>query len=232
VGGCLDRLGVQRVDLLVLTHFHADHVDGLDGVLAGRTVAGALVSPLAEPAGPARTATERLAAAGVPVAAARAGQTGTSGGVSWQVLWPDHHPRPSGQDEEEGSAANDASAVVALQVAGLGVLALGDLEPTAQAGLRHALDGVGLPWAGAPLDVLKVAHHGSARQDAALHELLAPRVATVSAGADNDYGHPAPQALALLEQVGAVVLRTDTGGDVAVGGSGPGLWTASRGRSG
>ena len=231
VRGCLDRLGVTRVDLLVLTHFHADHVDGLDGVLAGRTVTQALVGPLAEPVGPARATVRRLAAAGVPVSAALAGRSGTSGGVAWRVLWPDHAPRPTGEEEAEGSEANDASAVLALEVGGLRVLALGDLEPSAQAGLRHALQASPPPWPGR-LDVLKAAHHGSARQDPALHQLLAPRVAAVSAGANNDYGHPSPQALALLRQVGAVVLRTDTGGDVAVGGSGASLWTAARGRSG
>jgi competence protein ComEC len=71
-------------------------------------------------------------------------------------------------------------------------------------------------------------HHGSARQDAALHRLLRPRVAIVSAGQDNPYGHPAPRALELLASAGAVVLRTDSHGDVAVGGSAEELWVAVR----
>ena len=78
-GRCLDDLGVARVDLLVLSHFHADHVGGLGPVLAGREVAAALVSPVPEPAANAAATGAALAAAGVPVDAARTGDRGTAG---------------------------------------------------------------------------------------------------------------------------------------------------------
>ena len=54
VDGCLDSLGVEVVDAVVLTHFHADHVEGLPGVLGGREVGQVLASPVAEPASPGR----------------------------------------------------------------------------------------------------------------------------------------------------------------------------------
>jgi competence protein ComEC len=63
---------------------------------------------------------------------------------------------------------------------------------------------------------MKVAHHGSALQDARLLRDVSPRLALISVGADNDYGHPAPSALRLLRSVGAVVARTDQDGDLAV----------------
>ncbi|WP_175548812.1 hypothetical protein [Mangrovactinospora gilvigrisea] len=88
---------------------------------------------------------------------------------------------------------------------------LGDLEAEAQAELAAewpSLRGV---------DVLKVAHHGSANQDAGLVARLAPRVALISVGVGNPYGHPTSRALTLLR--GSRVLRTDTDGAVAVSGT-------------
>jgi competence protein ComEC len=218
VDRCLSRLGVVRVDLLVLTHFHSDHVDGVEGLLDGREVAGALVSPLRVPTAGAERSLLALQAAGISVTDARAGQRGGSGPVTWDVVWPEAAPEVSGSaDEQEGSDVNDASVVLLLQVAGLRLLATGDVEPGAQEQVRRRLEARAASGADVRVDVLKVAHHGSSHQDAALHRLVAPRVALVSAGADNDYGHPAPAALALLESVGAVVARTDVHGDVAVG---------------
>jgi len=202
-GDCLDRLGVRRVDLLVLTHFHADHVDGLAGVLAGREVSGALVSPLAEPAGQAEAALDALARRGVPVREGRAGMTGAAGQVVWRVLWPDGAP--------PGAGPNDASVVVWLGTPSVSVLALGDLETETQDALARDLAARGVS---APARFVVMAHHGSARQSAALAALLDPEVLLVGVGEDNDYGHPAPSALALYPR--ATVLRTDTCGPIAL----------------
>lgn len=236
-GACLDALGVERVDLLVLTHHHADHVGGLAGVLAGRDVERALVSPLPEPAGQARRTLDALAAAGVPVDVGLAGAgpgaagdgvpdgEGVAGDVAWTVLWPVEprvpvavalDPPAAGGDGDE---ANDASIVVDLRAPGVGVLALGDLEPAAQERLADLLPDVS-PGAGGPsgaaVDVVKVAHHGSAHQSARLAQALAPAVALVSAGAGNTYGHPAPPTVELYRATGALVLTTDRCGTVTV----------------
>lgn len=66
------------------------------------------------------------------------------------------------------------------------------------------------------VDIYKVCHHGSAYQDEGFTRALAPQLALISVGAENSYGHPAPKTLALLTQVGAKVLRTDTDGAIAV----------------
>ena len=63
---------------------------------------------------------------------------------------------------------------------------------------------------------MKVAHHGSADQDAGLYAIAEPTVALVTVGADNDYGHPRDETLAILDDLGARVLRTDLDGVVAV----------------
>ena len=106
------------------------------------------------------------------------------------------------------------------------MLLTGDVELTGQARLvssaAAAIGGV---------DVLKVPHHGSRVQDPAFLALAAPRIALISVGRPNTYGHPAPLTLQTLERGGALVGRTDDDGDLAVtGGSGAGLRLVRRGR--
>ncbi|MFI2366398.1 ComEC/Rec2 family competence protein [Promicromonospora sp. NPDC019610] len=193
---CLDELGIERVDLLVLSHFHADHVGGLRPVLAGREVVAALVSPVPEPTANAAATEAVLAAAGVPVRVAETGDRGVLGSLAWRVL-----------QAGAGSGANDSSIVLAARVAGLDVLLLGDLEDAGQEAL--------VPLTGR-FDVVKVAHHGSAVQSRALAERVRPAVALVSSGRDNEYGHPTDEALDLYAGVGAAVVRTDECGTVAL----------------
>ena len=117
------------------------------------------------------------------------------------------------------------SAVVRAPTGALRLLALGDLETEGQAALlRSGRDVL------AAVDVVKVAHHGSARQVPDLYARLAPRVALVGVGADNGYGHPAPSALTMLRRTGAQVFRTDRDGDIALAATGQGtLRVAARG---
>jgi competence protein ComEC len=178
VDRCLDRLGVEAVPLLVLTHPHADHVDGVDGVLEGRSTGSRLTS-----------------------STARQGDTRRIGQVTLQVLWP-----PPGLGT---SNPNDVSVVLLVEVRGVRILLTGDVEPPSQAALARA-------WPGLTVDVLKVPHHGSRYQDPDWLLGLGADVAVVSAGIDNDYGHPSPDTLGLLAGDGLEMLRTDLDGDVAV----------------
>ncbi len=225
VDGCLDRLRVHRIEVLVLTHFHADHVDGLEGALSGREVDDAVVSPQRDPPGTARRVTQALADAGIPVREGWAGERGRVGDLDYETVWPAVLIGGQAGTAPEGSLANDASVVLAVRAPELTLLATGDVEPVAQQALLAELRE--RPDLG-PFDVVTVAHHGSAHQWPALYEHLAPRVAVVSAGAGNDYGHPAAGTLELLERVGAVVPRTDRDGDVAVGVGADGLWWSAR----
>src|SRR5665811_836612 len=159
---CLDRLGITRIDLLVLTHHHADHVDGLDEVLGGREVLQALVSPLAEPVDQAWHTRAALEAAGVPIvvgAAQGLGSAGRAGEVTWTVLSPASAGSVTRSTEPTGSQINDSSLVVLLQAPDLTVLALGDAGPVVQERLAALLVRAPPAWAA---DVVKVAHHGSA----------------------------------------------------------------------
>jgi competence protein ComEC len=214
-GRCLDRLGVTTVDLLVLSHFHADHVGGLAPVLRGRAVTSALVSPLDEPAGQAAAVRSQLASAGVPVRVAAAGDGGAAGSATWQVLAATAGSRPDGAGTEgEGDGANDASVAVELRTAGgLDVVALGDLEEPGQEALAADLAASGRA---ADVDLVKMAHHGSRSQSAALARHLSPRVTLISVGADNTYGHPTDDALSLYASVGSALVRTDECGTAAL----------------
>lgn len=203
VDACLDRLEVEEVPLLLLTHFHADHVDGVAGVLEGREVGVVEGTGLLDPVAGVEAVE---AAAGRDPDVAAYGGTRRFGDVTLQAVWPP--PGADGTDPSE-SAPNNASVVVLAEVGGLRVLLTGDVEPSAQAAL--ARDVVGLE-----VDVLKVPHHGSRHQDLDWLTSLRARVALVSVGEGNDYGHPAPGVLAALDGAGAEVWRTDLAGDVVV----------------
>ncbi|MDD9204967.1 ComEC/Rec2 family competence protein, partial [Georgenia sp. 10Sc9-8] len=119
-----------------------------------------------------------------------AGTSGTSGAVRWRVLWPTAQAVGTFRGP---SAVNDLSVAVHLSTSALDVVALGDLEVDGQAGLRRRLRAE--PVEG--IDVVVMAHHGSARQDTALATAVGGRLVLVAVGEGNDYGHPAPSALTL-----------------------------------
>ncbi len=210
---CLDQLGVRQVPLLLLTHFHADHVDGLDGVAAGRRLSHIWVSPLAAPAYEAVAVADRARRAGADLVSPGVGDTAAVGAVHLRVLGPvGPFGAPGGVGEvpdAESSAPNDNSLVVLAELDGIRLLLTGDIEPPAQRAILAS---------GADLraEVLKVPHHGSARQEADFLAATGARIAVVSAGQDNDYGHPAPRTQHLLRSRGMTLLRTDQGGSVAV----------------
>lgn len=214
VDDCLRTLGITKVPLVVLTHFHADHVAGLAGVLRGRSVGAIETTGFDEPLDQAEAVRREAAARRIPVTRAVAGEERRTGALTWEVLWPPAGPATVAAPD----GPNDASVTMLVRSAGLSFLLLGDLEPPAQQELLRSPAGARL----AGVDVLKVAHHGSAYQDPELILRAAPRLALISVGADNSYGHPAPSTVAALRAGGAVVLRTDRDGALAVAGAGGG----------
>ncbi|MFJ4501383.1 ComEC/Rec2 family competence protein [Streptomyces sp. NPDC088864] len=222
---CLRELGVSRVPLLILTHFHADHVRGLPGVLRGRAVGAIQTTNLDEPPEQAAFVRRTAARARVPVLRVAPGERRRVGSLAWQVLWPPGGAGSGAAGPVTGPVPqdpNDASVTLLVRTGRLTLLLPGDLEPPAQQALLRSHPQ--LPR----VDVLKVAHHGSAHQDDALLRALRPRFALVSVGRDNPYGHPAPRTVRALTGEGAVVLRTDRAGAIAVTGEGRELRAVGR----
>jgi competence protein ComEC len=124
---CLRRLHVRRVPLVVLTHLHADHVEGLPGVLRGRHVAQIEVGPLDEPVVEHARVVRWAADARVPVVQAAVGEARQAGAAWWRVLAPDHAHRGTNSDP------NNSSLVLRLTATGgRTVLLTGDVEKEAQ----------------------------------------------------------------------------------------------------
>lgn len=200
VASQLRRFGIRELSLLVLTHPQRDHVGGAADVLSSTRVRIVLDPRLAASAPEERAAIAEARSRGVPVETARPGLEYRIGRLRVRVLWPDGPGVPS-EDP-------NLRAVVCLVSFGETDVLLGaDAESSVLLPLR-------LP----PVEILKVSHHGS--EDAQLPELLEelqPRVAVISVGDGNTYGHPTPETLAALaDSPGTAVYRTDRDGAVTI----------------
>ncbi|RLP10979.1 ComEC/Rec2 family competence protein [Propionibacterium australiense] len=220
---CLREQHVDHVSMLVLSHFHDDHIGGLEQIAGHVPIDLALLNPLESPAGGARHVQALLAAAGVPTRTARAGERISVGRVDWQTLQA-ATPETSGTADtgKENPAENDSSILGRVTVQGIALLVTGDLETSGQD--RAVAAGLDLH-----ADVLKVAHHGSARQSPEFLAATGSRLALISVGATNSYGHPAGRTLTELNRLGMQVARTDHNGAIAVAaGTGGALRVVSR----
>ncbi|MEU6646515.1 ComEC/Rec2 family competence protein [Saccharomonospora sp. NPDC046836] len=205
---CLDQLDVDRVPLVVLSHLHADHVGGLSAVLDGRAVGAVALGAGRSPAWAWRQVAAETSARGVPLLELRTGDRLGWPELRLEVIGP-HYVEAGRGDDEDGTGINNTSLVLRASTPAGRVLLTGDIELAAQGDLLNA---------GADLraEILKVPHHGSRLVLPQFLSAVAPRVALVSVGADNAYGHPNGTTLRLLTGGGALVARTDTGGDTAV----------------
>ncbi|HLO35822.1 MAG TPA: ComEC/Rec2 family competence protein, partial [Candidatus Deferrimicrobium sp.] len=199
----------RRIDILVLTHPHEDHVAGLPLLLERYRIGRIYETGMRGPGpGYGAFAHDLAAATAPPDGILATGARISLDDIRFRVLWPDPGRVPR-EPPDAGRGINDVSIVLLGEVAGRRFLLTGDVEDDVDPLLAQR----GLP----PIDILKVAHHGSATASTpAFLGAVRPRVAIVSAGAGNPYGHPARSTIDRLRSTGARVLRTDTDGSVAV----------------
>ena len=193
-------LGLRSLSMIVLTHPQRDHVGG-----AARFSTVSRVGAVLDPAIPGESTDERAALAAarrhrVRVVVARAGDGFRLGELRLRVLWPDGPGSP-------GDDPNDHAIVLLASYGQVDALLTADAESDVTGRLH-------VP----PVEILKVAHHGSDDPGLArLLEQIHPRLAVISVGADNDYGHPTASTIATLaEAPGLAVYRTDRDGRVVV----------------
>jgi competence protein ComEC len=179
---CLHQLGIKKIELLILTHIHADHIGGLDGALRDREVG-------VQWFGNVRAGT-------------RATLTSDRGPVTIDVLWP----QGEWADEQE-SDPNNSSIAIVIRTPDFSLFAGGDMEPPTQSQIASLVGEV---------DIYKVCHHGSRFQDESFTRALSPTISVISVGADNSYGHPAPETIQSLTRLGSRILRTDLDGAIAI----------------
>ncbi len=196
--------GVRRIDVLIITHPHADHIGGLAAVVSALPV-GTVLDPMPpDDSDPYRELCAAIARKHVPVHRATEGQqVDLHDGVVLEVLNPPEPPLM-------GASANDSSVVMRLSAPAFSMLLAADIEHLGAARLARLGEAV-------RSTVLKVPHHGSeGSAGTGLVRAVRPQLAVISVGENNQFGHPSPETLRELEAVGAKVMRTDRDGAVTI----------------
>ncbi|MDR5683565.1 MAG: DNA internalization-related competence protein ComEC/Rec2 [Armatimonadota bacterium] len=207
------RRRARQVDLVVLSHPHADHVGGVVSVLQNFEVGAVLDAGYPHPTPVYRDFLLEVESRRIPYRVARRGMTVELGrGVTAHVLWP-LRPFVGGR-----SAANENSVVLRLVYGEVAFLFAGDVEEVAEGALVVMGEAI-------RSRVLKVPHQGSRTSSSeAFLDAVRPEVAVLSVGKGNRYGHPHPDVLARYARRNVALYRTDRDGAVAVTTDGRGVW--------
>jgi competence protein ComEC len=198
--------GVERLGAVVVTHDQSDHAGGVIELIGRMPIGRLLFGKLRRPTFGA------VRAAGVPTGRLAAGGEIRSGRLRLDVLWP---PRELLREPLAGGDPNHLALVLLARWRSFSMLLTADAEAEST------------PLEPGPVDVLKVAHHGS--DDAGLAALLdrtRPGLAVISVGEGNPFGHPTPATLATLAGHGVRTLRTDRDGTVVLDVGTHAVWVA------
>lgn len=198
--------GYERIDYLVATHPHSDHIGGMREIVESLDI-GSVYMPKVQ------TGTQvfeklllSIKEKGLKIRTAKAGtEILEEGGLDIQIV------APAGDDYSD---LNDYSAVVRLTYGEDAFLFMGDAEKQAEDDITQEIQA----------DVLKVGHHGSeySSGDAFLRE-VDPDYAVISCGKDNKYGHPDQETLQKLKKLRTRIFRTDRQGNIIMTSSGNGI---------
>jgi competence protein ComEC len=198
--------GFQQIDVVALTHAHQDHIGGLTAIFENFKVNALWIGR--EVDSPLQRQLEKIASLhGTKVIRELRGNHWDFDGAQGEFLWPQIIP-----EEVAPSAKNDDSLVFRVAFGERSFLLPGDAEKTAERSILSESAPQTLR-----ADVLKIGHHGS--KNSTTPDFLAavqPRVAVISAGEENPYGHPSPQLLERLQEAGVPTLRTDINGAIHI----------------
>jgi competence protein ComEC len=204
----LEEAGIDRLDALILTHAEADHEGAAPRVIEAHR------PRLVVNGGAGWPSPVQRAISGTKAHVPAAGDVLALGGLRFEVLWP---PARAATWRATGNP-NDDAMVARLEAGRFSMLLAADAE-----------SGVTAPLELEPVDVLKVAHHGSADPGLpALLERLRPQIAAIEVGEENRYGHPAPSTLEALNAAVPTVLRTDRDGTTRLHAAGGRMWIDGR----
>jgi len=197
----LQNLGVQRIDLMIATHPHSDHIGGLVQVLQNFPVAKVVTSGEPHTTSVYEHFLDGIIAAQAEFIDVKRGDVISLGGIEFHVLNPANNNNPD---------LNENSVVIQFTYGQTTFLMMGDSGADTESALLSA--GLSLK-----ADILKVGHHGSTSGSTpSFLRAVQPKIALYSAGINNQYGHPAPQTIAALKAVGATVYGTDQNGTISI----------------
>ena len=226
----LKALGVSRIDLLVATHPHSDHIGGMQKVLAAFPVGQVLDSGLPHTSSTYEHFLETIDRKNIPYRVAEQGQTiDIDPALMIFILSP--------QKERFGDDPNTNSVVLRISYGTIAFLLTGDMGGESESALVRS---------GYPLDsrILKVGHHGSySSTSSSFLTRVLPETAIIMVGKDNPFGHPHKQTLDLLKEYGVTIYRTDLDGTIVIRSDGmsysvktetndKGIWTVPATRAG
>ena len=196
----LQKHQVDHLDYIIATHPHDDHVGGLAGALNAAQADRALCSVSKAEGRAFESFLKYLDLQGTKIEIPEARETFSLGSALFTVLGP----------TRESTNMNDNSLVLSMQYGSFRALFTGDAEIEEEQDLLSS--SVDLKS-----DLLKVGHHGSSNASSeAFLSAVSPKIAVISCGKDNEYGHPTEQTLMRLRLVGSEILRTDQSGDIVV----------------
>lgn len=197
----LDTAGIKDIDVLVITHLHADHAGGLPNLTKRRKIDNLIIPEIydsAEAAGLVRTAKQTVTKNGGKAYTAVQGMNFKIGEFTVTVL----------AYYGDTSNENNKSVIIMAEIDGIRFLFTGDAESKTEKALLD--EGLNIDC-----DVLKVGHHGSdSSSSEKFLKATTPKYAAISVGQNNIYSHPSESVVTSLKNCGAQILRTDTNGDI------------------